>query len=214
MWRSVMKLSVCLFSLGVVFPLQAVSLPVENGSFESPAIDLNENPFGAWPFIDGWTETDLDQLGSQNTGVFVNTPADSNDHIANADGVQLAFLGSATGNGLSQALESVYQAGASYRLTVGVGISQMFAPSMSEPVDTLELALYYMDGNEPVDIASTVVLATELSSTELEDYSVELSSVGVDANWVGHAIGVAIRSVGEPNGFWDLDKIRLVATSM
>ena len=41
--------------------------------------------------VDGWTELDLDTLGSTNTGVFANTAADSPDHVANADGDQLAF---------------------------------------------------------------------------------------------------------------------------
>ena len=190
----------------------ASSIPIENASFEGPAIDLTENPFGAFPVIDGWTETDLDLLGSQNTGVFVNSPVDSNDHIVNADGAQLAFLGSAAGNGLSQVLGSAYQAGASYRLSVGVGVSQRFPPSVVEPADTLELSLYYMDGNVPMDIASTVVSAIGLSSTALADFSVTLPQVRADAQWVGQAIGVAIRATGQAGGFWDLDHVRLLGT--
>jgi len=193
----------------VASPLLALSIPIENGSFESPAIDLSLNPFGAWPVIDGWTETDLDTLGSQNTGVFVNSPADSNDHIVNADGAQLAFLGSEAGNGLSQELGSVYQAGASYRLTVGVAVSSRFPPAMGEGADELELALYYMDGNEPTDIVTTPVTATGLLSTELQIFSLELPAVSADAAWAGQPMGVAIRAAGQAGGFWDLDDVRV-----
>ncbi|MCH8194366.1 MAG: hypothetical protein IIA65_10180, partial [Planctomycetes bacterium] len=202
----------CLFVLVsgfVASPLLALSIPIENGSFESPAIDLSLNPFGAWPAIDGWTEADLDTLGSQNTGVFVNSPADSNDHIVNADGAQLAFLGSEAGNGLSQELGSVYQAGASYRLMVGVAVSSRFPPAMGEGADELELALYYMDGNEPTDIVTTLVAATGQSSTELQVFSLELPVVSADAAWAGQTMGVAIRATGQAGGFWDLDDVRV-----
>ena len=195
MFRLVFCLCVSVWvSAFVASPLLALSIPIENGSFESPAIDLSLNPFGAWPAIDGWTETDLDTLGSQNTGVFVNSPADSNDHIVNADGAQLAFLGSEAGNGLSQELGSMYQAGASYRLTVGVAVSSRFPPAMGEGADELELALYYMDGNEPTDIVTTPVTATGLLSTELQIFSLELPAVSADAAWAGRPMGVAIRA--------------------
>lgn len=210
MFRLVFCLCVSVMVSGfLASPLLALSLPIENGSFESPAIDLSLNPFGAWPAIDGWTETDLDTLGSQNTGVFVNSPMDSNDHVVNADGAQLAFLGSEAGNGLSQELGSVYQAGASYRLTVGVAVSSRFPPAMGEGADEIELALYYMDGNEPADIVTAPVVATGLSSTELELFSLELPAVSVDAAWAGQTIGVAIRAAGQAGGFWDLDDVHV-----
>ena len=210
MFRLVFCLCVSVWgSVFVASPLLALCIPIENGSFESPAIDLSLNPFGAWPVIDGWTEMDLDTLGSQNTGVFVNSPADSNDHIVNADGAQLAFLGSEAGNGLSQALGSVYQAGASYRLMVGVAVSSRFPPAMGEGADELELALYYMDGNEPMDIVTTLVAATGQSSTELQVFSLELPVVSADAAWAGQTMGVAIRAAGQAGGFWDLDDVRV-----
>ena len=210
MFRLVFCLCVSVWgSVFVASPLLALCIPIENGSFESPAIDLSLNPFGAWPVIDGWTEMDLDTLGSQNTGVFVNSPADSNDHIVNADGAQLAFLGSEAGNGLSQALGSVYQAGASYRLMVGVAVSSRFPPAMGEGADELELALFYMDGNEPTDIVTTLVAATGQSSTELQVFSLELPVVSADAAWAGQTMGVAIRAAGQAGGFWDLDDVRV-----
>jgi hypothetical protein len=180
---------------------------VANPSFESPAVDLTGFP--VLPYVDGWKELDLDALGSTNTGVFANTPADSWDHMANVDGTQLAFLASATGNGLEQDLAVVYREGCSYRLTAAVGTSSRYPPSAQAPADTLVLAFYYLDGNVPVDIVSQVVEPAGLSSTRMQDFSVYLRPVQVDDVWAGKPVGIALRSAGEAGGFWDLDSIRL-----
>ncbi|MFH1718748.1 MAG: hypothetical protein ABIF19_15440, partial [Planctomycetota bacterium] len=81
-----------------VAPARSASIPIENASFEAPVVD--PNGFPAVPFVDSWTEIDVDTLMSTNTGVFANTAEDSPDHVINADGSQLAFLGSAAGNAL------------------------------------------------------------------------------------------------------------------
>lgn len=180
---------------------------VVNPSFESPAIDLTGFP--VVPYMDGWRELDLDALGSTNTGVFANTPADSWDHMANADGIQLAFLASATGNGLEQDLVAVYREGCSYRLTAAIGTSSRYPPSAELPADTLVLAFYYLDNDVPVDIVSRTVEPAGLSSRRLHDFSVYLPPVRADDAWAGKPIGIALRSVGEAGGFWDLDNVRL-----
>jgi hypothetical protein len=185
-----------------------ISIEIANASFESPVVD--PNGWGAFPVADGWIETDLDPLGSTNTGVFLNTPADSFDHVVNADGRQLAFLGSALGNGFEQALAVTYKSGCDYRLTVGVGISSRFPPRAEAPVDTLNLVLYYLDGNTPVDITSQTVEAVGVSSTQLQDFSLYLPVVNSNDAWAGKTIGVAIRATGVAGGFWDLDNVRLV----
>lgn len=184
-----------------------ISIRIENASFEAPFID--PNGFPAIPLVDMWTEIDIDTFASSNTGVFANTPADSNDHIVNTDGNQLAFLGSELGNGLEQDLNADYKAGCNYRLTVAVSISDRFPPSNIEPVDALELVLFYRDGNDVVDIASRTVEATGLSSTQTIDFSLYLPTVHSGDAWVGKAIGVALRAAGMPGGFWDLDNVRL-----
>jgi len=184
-----------------------VSIPIENASFESPVVD--PNGFGAVPFVESWTEIDLDAAGSTNTGVFLNTAAGSPDHVANADALQLAFLGSQQGNGLEQDLAATFNVGSAYRLTVGVGVSMRFPPSSKAPADGLELVLYYRNGAESVDIASRTVEAADLSSTQLQDFSLYLPTVGPDDAWAGWTIGVAIRAAGTPGGFWDLDNVRL-----
>ncbi|MEK7996011.1 MAG: hypothetical protein AAB403_19600, partial [Planctomycetota bacterium] len=184
-----------------------VSIAIENASFESPAVD--PNAFPALPMVEGWIEIDLDTLGSTNTGVFLNTPAASFDHVVNADGRQLAFLASALGNGFEQDLGATYKTGCDYRLTVGVGISSRYAPRAEPPGDTLNLVLYYLDGNTPVDIASQSVEAGGVSSTYLQDVSLYLPTVNSGDAWAGKSIGVAIRAAGQAGGFWDLDNVRL-----
>jgi hypothetical protein len=185
-----------------------VSIPIENASFEAPVVD--PNGFPAVPFVDNWTEIDMDTLSSTNTGVFANTPAGSPDHVVNADGSQLAFLGSQTGNALEQDLDTTYKIGCDYQLTVSVGVSSRFPPSSAEPVDTFELVLYYRDVNEPVDIVRQAVEATGLSSTQLTDVPLYLPTVQAGDAWAGMAIGVALRATGMPGGFWDLDHVRLL----
>ena len=196
--------------LWVAAPVKSASIPIENASFESPAVD--PNAFPALPAVDGWTEIDLDTLSSANTGVFPNTASGSPDHMINADGNQLAFLGSETSNALEQDLTATYKSGSEYRLTVAVGISSLFPPSDEEPIDTIELALYYRDVNDPnehLDIVSETVEAKGLSSTQLQDFSLYLPTVHFDDPWTGKAIGIAIRATGEAGGFWDLDNVRL-----
>ena len=170
---------------------------------------VDPNGFPAVPFVDQWTEIDIDNLSSSNTGVFTNTPAGSHDHVVNADGSQLAFLGSEAGNALEQDLIVMYKAGCNYRLTVSVGVSSRFPPSSVEPVDALELVLFYREGNDVVDIASQKVEAVGLSSTQLTDFSLYLPTIQSSNAWIGKAIGVALRAAGMPGGFWDLDKVRL-----
>jgi len=184
-----------------------VSIHIENASFEAPFID--PNGFPALPLVDMWTEIDIDTFASSNTGVFTNTPADSNDHIVNTDGNQLAFLGSELGNALEQDLTAIYNAGSNYRLTVAVGVSGRFPPSSDEPVDALEIVLFYRDGNDVVDITSHAVEAIGLSSTQTIDFSLYLPTVQPNDAWAGKAIGVALRAAGMPGGFWDLDQVRL-----
>jgi len=185
-----------------------VSIPIENASFETPVVD--PNGFGAVPLVDGWMEIDIDTLSSTNTGVFANTDTNSPDHIVNADGSQLAFLGSQAGNALEQDLAATYKAGFSYVLTVGVSVSGRFPPAVVEPVDTLELVLYYCDANDVVDIAHQTVKAAGQSSIQLQDFSLELPTVQAGDGWAGMSIGVALRAAGMPGGFWDLDNVRLI----
>ncbi|MHC4518580.1 MAG: hypothetical protein ACYTAS_08335, partial [Planctomycetota bacterium] len=186
------------------------SVSIENPSFERPAVDPNDFP--VLPYVEGWTEFDVDPLGSTNTGVFLNSPEGADDRVSNADGLQLAFLGSELGNAYVQELTTPYEVGRSYRLTLSAGVSGRFPPSMEPLVDTIELVLYYVDGDEVVDIVQQAVEAVGLSMTWLEEFSAYLPPVGADDAWAGKPIGVAIRAAGLPGGFWDLDNVRLAAS--
>jgi hypothetical protein len=206
-----LRYAICL-SVLLQLPLWAaapvsISIPVANASFEAPVVD--PNGFGAWPFADGWLELDLDTVTSSNTGVFLNTPIGSPDRMVNAEGGQLAFLSSQRGNSLEQDLRTVCRVGCDYRLTVGVGVSARFPPSVASPADALEIVLYYLDGNEPRDIVHRTVEPNGLSSTQLQDFSVILPAVRAEDAWAGKTIGVAIRAAGKAGGFWDLDNVRL-----
>ena len=103
----------------------------------------------------------------------------------------------------------MYEIGCEYRLTVAVGVSSRYAPSIEEPLDKLELVLYYYDETGTVDIAVQTVDATSLSSGRLQDLSVYVPGVQVDDLWAGKSIGIAIRSTGLPGGFWIMDNVRL-----
>ena len=193
--------------------VEAGSIPIENASFEAPLIDPH-NAYGAVPEADGWTEIDMDPEGkSRNTGVFANTEPNSSDHVFNADGGQLAFLGSEKGNALEQDLAAAYKVGCDYQLIVAVGVSMLFPPSAEVPADTLELVLYYRDANEPVDIVSRTVTAMPWSQV-LQDFFVYLPTVQSGDTYAGKTIGVAIRATGMAGGFWDLDNVRLVETAV
>ncbi|MCF7973609.1 MAG: hypothetical protein K9N55_07320, partial [Phycisphaerae bacterium] len=184
--------------------LLPVTLDVGNASFETPVVD--PLMFPALPYVTEWTELDHDLEASSNTGVFPNPALDSPGHLLHAEGQQLAFLGSEEGNGFEQVLESVYQTGFSYQLTVGVGVSGLFPPSAE---NSLAVVLYYMDQNEPVDIAAQSVPAPDYTSDALRDVTVTLDPVGPNDLWTGQPVGVAIRAMGPASGFWDLDNVRV-----
>jgi hypothetical protein len=188
-----------------------VSINIENASFELPAIDPSVFPVST--YAQGWTEIDNDVDYSTNTGAFRNTDPNSFDHIINVDGDQCAFLGSQSGNGFEQDLDAVYNSGCDYRFTVAIGVSSRFPPSSAEPVDNIELALFYRDVNDPniiIDIVTETVSAAGQLMTQLQDFSLYLPAVSSDSEWAGKNIGIAIRAAGNAGGFWTLDDVRLV----
>ena len=187
------------------------SIQIVNNSFEIPVIDPNENPFMAIPVAPFWIELDNDEDYSANTGTFLNPPPDSpaGDHILNADGAQLAFLGSQEGNGFQQELSAVFQAGRSYQLTVAVCPSMRYPPKTTPPMDTLTLAFYAPNASDANDIVTALVPATELTPNFLNEFSLNLPTVQAGDPWAGKTIGIAIRATGTAGAFWDLDRVRL-----
>jgi hypothetical protein len=185
---------------------QANSIPVANHSFEIIEINPVTNPFGAVPLISQWTELDKD-ASSQSTGVFRNTPDGNDDHIANVDGQQAAFLGSFEGNSISQFVDSKYQVGKDYQFTVSVCLSNNSPPVSGNP---LTLEFLYWNVFEPVSITAVQIPLTGLTSIYLEDFTLNLSTVQADDAWAGENIGISIRATGTEGGFWDLDNVRVM----
>jgi hypothetical protein len=152
---------IVLISLCIANPARSESIiPIENASFESPMVDPNISFMLS--VVDGWTEIDNDISGSTNTGVLANAIEVDWDYVNNADGNQLAFLGSEQGNALEQGLSATFKAGCDYQLTIGmcVVLEEVF------PTSTVELVLYYQDGNDLVDIVSQTIEPVDLSSTQ------------------------------------------------
>lgn len=179
-------------------------IPVENASFESPVVDPNIS--STLSDVNEWIEIDNDTTGSIYTGVLANTIGGNWEYVNNANGNQLAFLGSELGNALEQELTATYKADCDYQLTVGlcVVIQEVF------PTSTVELALYYLDGNDLVDIVSRTIEPMGLTSTQLEDFSLYLPMVDPNDPWVGKNIGLAVRATGTRGGFWLMDNVRLI----
>lgn len=204
---------------------QGGPIQILNYSFEIPEIDPITNPMMAVPVVPYWIELDVDTdplYGGRNTGVFRNTEPNSpaGDHIVNADGNQLAFLGGQTGNAFLQELTAVYQPGKSYRLKVDVCPSTRYPPKTTIPMDTLVVALYDPNSADPNDLVTTVVYADEIISNELRTFSVYLPPVQPDDSWAGETIGIALRAVGTAGTidsgigpYWDLDNVRLTEYS-
>jgi hypothetical protein len=204
-----MRILMVFFLLCLLLPAvntQADSIPVANHSFEIIEINPIVNPFGAVPLISQWTELDIDE-NSQSTGVFRNTPAGNDNHITNVDGQQAAFLGSFEGNSISQYVRSKYQVGKDYRLTVSVCVSDDTPPATGNP---LILEFLYWNVFEPVSITTVQVPLTGLTSTYLEDFTLNLSTVQADDAWADENIGISIRATGIEGGFWDLDNVRVM----
>jgi hypothetical protein len=210
---AVALLALCLGS-GVV---QSADIPVPNGSFESPTPPPG---FPATPLLDDWQDGpqpvwyDPEAFGGitwdQTTGAFPNTAEGSPDHITNMDGDQAAYMFALPEVTLFQELDSTYEVGLAYTLTVGMlGTQGIVEGSL------FELSLYYLDGaNESVTVANTQVTFTTAAFptvTELVDVSLNLDHVQAGDAWAGENIGIRFLSLSGEGGIWDLDNVRLQA---
>ncbi len=196
--------------------LNAQTIPVPNGSFESPGTPPG---FPAFPVVSLWQKTpqppgfplppgyNWDQLA----GVFPNTAFGQPDHIDNVDGAQAAYMLAIPGVSLFQEIGSPFQVGKSYNLKLGIlgggGIT---------PGSTFEMSLYYRDGaNNLVSVAATPITysaAAFPNTTHLIDYEVTVPPVQAADAWAGQKIGVQLTSTfGTGAGYWDVDNVRLQA---
>jgi hypothetical protein len=201
----------------------AASVTVKNFGFEDPPLPpgtlgnpfvtdwntpgpvLNEFPPGSGVFI------------NQNAGNFINPAPGQPDRLDNAQGVQAAYLGAASGNEFWQAPGAVYESGKPYVLTVGVannygGGNPAFQP---DPLAKVTLALFYLDaGNARHLLASRDVFkgADNLSATHFNDFSATVPALLANDPAVGRPLVISIVSsspITNPGGFFDLDNVRV-----
>jgi hypothetical protein len=226
--KSFPLLALALFALGAS-ALQAQSIPVPNYSFEAPGVnpgpvDLRINNWQKTPKPDWWDESQngpWDQL----VGIFPNTASGAEDHIANLEGHQGAYLFSVPTAGLFQDFEATdwagtthaftakFETGKAYRLAVGIfGGGRGLMPEGA----TMQLSLYYRGaGGAIIPIGTTPVTYTKTnfpSVTNLTDFSVEIPPVKATDPWAGQNIGIGFFSTVSQDkigGYWDLDNIRL-----
>jgi hypothetical protein len=230
--RQMMVAAVCTVSLVAGSgALRAATIPIPNGSFESPPTTY------ATPFIDSWQQVPQPDLGDPTTlvtGVFSNQPPSDPYCIDNCDGIQAIFLFATPQTAIFQdydstdyanptpthAFDATFNVGKSYTLTVGVLGGTNLAIPMLEGT-TLELSLYDRDSlSNRVPVAATSITnrgSLVPTATHLVDFQVQVPTVKASDPWVGRHIGVQLRStVTDTNllgGYWDIDNVRLTSTA-
>jgi len=209
-------------------PLRGETIPIPNGSFESPTtvfVDLNIDSWQKSPKPDEYVESG-GFLWTQLTGTFKNTPPGNFDHIDNCDGNQAIWLFAVPKAGLFQdynsqdsndaepthAFDPRFEVGKSYELTAGV---IAMGGGMSNGA-TAEISLYYRDAaSNMLTVAATTItnLPTIFSNrTHLLDFEVSVPTVQAADPWAGQNIGVQILSTVSTNlqgGYWGFDNVRL-----
>ncbi len=188
-----------------------VSISVPNGSFESQSA---LNPNGVTLNVDDWTKLPYpgDHQSFQYFGNFYNAPDNPGNTIDNVDGVQAAYALNIPGTGVQQLLSSpdgIFTVGSSYTLTVG-----LTANALVTSADTFSLSLYYLNGTTQTTVAETIVPGGYPDKIHLIDSSVTLSAVQAGDAWAGKPIGIQLFvTSGSGSAYWDLDNVRLTATS-
>jgi len=211
--------------------LQAASISVPGGSFESPVTPYVSVNIDSWQKADqpDWYVETGGFLWSYNVGLFKNTAAGSSDHIDNCDGAQAIWLFVVPEVALLQDYDSIdwsnlapthafdvrFLPGNSYQLTVGVIGT---GGGMLEGA-TLELSLYFRDADSnKVTVAAISVTNTTAvfnNNTHLVDFKVNVPVVRAADPWAGQHLGIQLLSTVDPSlqgGYWDLDNVRLSST--
>lgn len=231
--RRLQRLGVVALGL-VAGRLAAASLPVPNGSFESPAtffVSLNLDNWQRTP-QPGWWDTNTSGDWTTLAGLFKNPAPGSFDHIDNCDGSQAAWLFARPEIGLFQDYDSVdwndtgpthafdvkYEVGKSYQLKVGLLVGGMGSGGGIQPGATLDFILYYRDAaSNRVSVAATTITnstAVFSNSTHFLDFSVEVPPVRPADAWAGRNMGILLISTVSTNlegGYWDVDHVRLAS---
>ena len=226
--RSLLAATACATLVAGTRELRAASIPVPNGSFESPVAIALAPTVGAVPFVDDWQQVPAPDTSNPETfltGVFTNST-----QIVNCDGTQAAFLFAEPYVSLFQdydstdyahpepthAFDAAFEPGKSYTLTVGV----LGGTNLTEPMPegtTLQLSLYYRDSSNQMEtVAATTVtnIYALFPMQELLDFQLQVPTVKASDPWAGQHIGIQLLStVTSPqSGYWDLDNVRLAST--
>ena len=208
--------------------LHAGTIPVPNGSFESPTVVFVDLSIDSWQKTakPAWYVEDGPFTWTQLAGTFKNTPVSNLDHIDNCDGDQAIWMFAIPEAGLFQDYNSVdwndpapshefnvrFEAGKSYRLTVGVIGG---GGGMSNGV-TAEISFYYRDASSnQLKVAATSITNTPTTfsnRTHQIDFTVDVPTVKTGDAWAEQNIGIQLLSTVTTNlqgGYWDFDNFRL-----
>jgi hypothetical protein len=216
--------TILVLALSAFFGFSTETIPVPNGSFESPTTTY------ASPFMDSWQKSAKPDwydeqsgafLWSQLTGEFKNQPPNTPSYIDNCDGAQGAWMFVIPEVGIFQdydfptnhAFNATYEVGKSYDLALGIigtGGNMMVGA-------TFELSLYYRDNasNMTVLAATSVTNLPTVFSNNTHFIVFHATSTYVRASdpWAGQHIGVRLLStITDTNlegGYWDMDNVRL-----
>lgn len=188
-------------------PAQAELLPVVNGSFESPSTTFVTQAATGWA-LGGPPESAV-------SGVFNNNSTSSGDpaHLTNAVGDQLAFIGTETGNEMTQFIPgTVFETATQYTLSVGIALSNTLMP---HPNDAVHIALYYVnaaDKRHSVASSDIVNSPDNALKTNLVQYFTAQSPVLFpDDSAVGKPIGIELSTVGASGRYFDLENLTVDA---
>lgn len=244
-------MGVVLAGVGGAWGVSAEGITLLSASFEGPFInpeDIPEVPTEQ-DFIridiDQWDETGPDKFfseelqGTIDNGVFINIDFPTSAGVIPAaggvaEGTQVAFMvvDSTAGvtepaNTISQASSEVFEAGYSYKFTIGIGSSLRASPNSLRPggdtanPETLELIIGYGD---PLDITPVVepfeVKATDLTvdfstfQVPLVNFSVETGVLDAGDAALGEQIRVMVRQKAGAGvgGAFNLDVAQLERT--
>jgi hypothetical protein len=220
--------SLFLVTLPFCTTVPAGPITVPNGSFESPVTTFVNTHVDSWQKSakPDWYDESGGNLWDQLTGTFKNTTNTSPDHIDNCDGSQAAWMFAVPEVALFQDyntidwshtapthdFNSLYEAGKSYHLTVGIIGG---GGNMSEGA-SLQLSLYYRDAASNMVAVAVVNVSNGptmfSNTTHLVDFTVDVPAVKAGDPWAGQNMGIQILSTVSTNlegGYWDLDNVRL-----
>jgi hypothetical protein len=187
---------------------QAGMIPIENPSFESPAL-TDEAPYTTTaaellPWVACWA---AEYKAAPYSAAF------HEGFVTPSDGVNVGYLNAGSSDWrcyVYQTLATTYQAGLDYKLTVAASMYQLPA----NPGQLLSIQLGYWSGTPdgqagPTILAERQIAGSELAAGTMFDFFTTTGPVSGDA--VGKPIVVYLgRAIGSTTGpQWDVDNVRL-----